>query len=393
MKVINLSPASNKCLFVLWLSLAVHVFSLTACTHVVNDSVDTSADTPADAELAGETDAAVAVEVTEGREALEGVETEEAEVTGPCAPGCPDSTECQPNGLCRKPGAGICGWFQPGPDRDAELCEVPADTYLQGCDGGTADCLVTSQPEVRPTLTRDAFLDRGEVTNRRFQEYLRVNPGLPIPKCNLGGDLFDNLTRQVPERLLEHPVVCVTAAQAEAFCAWAAKRLPTEAEWEAAARGPNGDPYPWGQAWNQDAAQCLHDWTGSWVPEEQCADAYPAGTPCVDQVGADVVCKETAPVTLGGASSRPQGTSALGLFHLAGNAAEWVADGWSADHGACDQGCEDPLTTPIAGGMRVLRGGSFESQRPALLGWAREKSSGEVKKRSVGFRCAVVPVE
>jgi len=97
-----------------------------------------------------------------------------------CQPSCPESSapDCV-DGLCHDPAAGNCGYFRPGKDDGAELCKVPGGEYTVGCDNGIADCPPESQPEFTVTLTAGFYLDRFEVTNRRFKAYL-VLPEKPF---------------------------------------------------------------------------------------------------------------------------------------------------------------------------------------------------------------------
>jgi len=144
-----------------------------------------------------------------------------------------------------------------------------------------------------------AFLIDGyPVTNRQFSEFCQAS-GHP-PRAHWGRG-------QVPENLLDHPVVCVNRADALAYCAWAGKRLPTEVEGEKAARGEHGLTFPWGDEFDPDACQ--------WNPEK-----LPGGL-------------RTAPV-----DAHPKGASPYGVMDMVGNAAEWCADP-RPPHGALRGGC------------------------------------------------------
>ncbi len=257
------------------------------------------------------------------------------------------------DGLCEDPGHPdvFCRWYVPGADEGSWMCRVEADVYPLGCNenSGRSDgepaCPVESRPAVLVKQNEAFYLDRFEVTNRRYREYLSKNPTVPVPDCDAGEeDAWNPGTRTVPDALLDHPVVCVTAAQAEAFCAWAGKRLPTESEWEAAARGTAGFDYPWGASgedkFQTSKAQCYRDW-GDYQPAFHCLDTYEEDT-CPGTSPKDA-CKRTAPVVFAnGEPTLPAGRSPAGLYHVVGNAAEWTADGWTGDHRACETGgCED----------------------------------------------------
>lgn len=305
------------------------------------------------------------------------------------------------DGLCEDPSHAdlFCRWYVPGADGGSWMCRVKADVYPMGCNGHQDPkrprCPPASQPFVWVKQGRDFYLDQFEVTNRRYREYLNENVTAGVPDCAVGQeDAWDLVTRTVPEWLLDHPVVCVTAAQAEAFCAWAGKRLPTEAEWEAAARGTSGFAYPWGartqDAFDSKAAQCYHDqenWQ-SFQPATDCANTYAEDT-CPGTSPKDA-CRRTAPVVFAdGQPTLPSGRSAFGLYHMAGNAAEWTADRWTDDHAACEtSGCEDLFMKPSGDEPRPVKGGSWESNWEGITGWSRVPWPPQSKDWRVGFRCA-----
>lgn len=320
----------------------------------------------------------------DGDDSEDGDSPGDGDVAG-CEPECAQGYACD-GGLCRKNGAPICGYVDPAsPDR-AELCRISGGTtYTQGCNEGTPDCPAASRPRVRVTLTRTGHIDRHEVTNRRYAAFLTANPGVPVPACSDGDSPWDDGTRTVAVALYDHPVTCVTATQAQAFCEWAGKRLPWEAEWEAAARGTTGDAYPWGDEFDSNAAQCWRNWETALDPAVMCANnGYPSGS-CPGESAPDL-CSETAPVVDGeGNPTKASGNSPLGCSHMAGNVAEWVADGWKADHQDCAMGCSDPFTPPTAG--RVIRGGSWNEPAATITTWTREQAQPTRNRRDTGFRC------
>lgn len=155
----------------------------------------------------------------------------------------------------------------------------------------------------------------------------------------------------------DQPVVGVTWFEASEFCRSQGGRLPTEAEWERAARGPHGANYPWGD----QAPSCQRAWFHG------CAST-----------------QRTAAVGSFAAGASPEG------FHdLAGNVFEWVHD-WM-EQGYYERSPTANPRGPAAGEYRVLRGGGFSSEGLALAGWARQAYTPDSRLANLGFRCVTVP--
>jgi formylglycine-generating enzyme required for sulfatase activity len=159
-----------------------------------------------------------------------------------------------------------------------------------------------------------------------------------------------------------HPIVNVSWNEASAYCDWAGGRLPTEAEWERAARGKReGSLYPWGNSINHEYANYGNDkGTGGMA------------------LGRDR-WEFTAPV----ASFDPNG---LGLYDMAGNVMEWVKD-WFSDKYYAGAPSVDPRG-PLTGSYRVLKGGGWKNgPRPLRSSW-RFSGQQSAKRDYIGFRCA-----
>jgi len=159
-------------------------------------------------------------------------------------------------------------------------------------------------------------------------------------------------------------VVCVNWDQAQAYCAWVGGRLPSEAEWEYAARGPESLDYPWGKAFDPHRLNACDVNCGLERADAAADDdhAYPA------------------PV-----GSYPSGASWVGTLDMAGNVWEWVID-W---YGNYLPGDETNPPGPPSGNSRVVRGGAWASTsyaaRSAYRGWGAPQKASTV----AGFRCAV----
>lgn len=229
-----------------------------------------------------------------------------------------------------------------------EQAVILCSTYRESCN---RDLFADEEPT--HTVTLEAFwIDRTEVTNAQYRRCVEAGT-CTATSCpddtTLTGD--------------SQPAVCVSWEQADAYCTWAGGRLPTEAEWEYAARGAAGTVYPWGNDFaSGNTSFCDTHCSFSWADLEA-NDGYTT----------------TAPV-----GSFPPGASWCGALDMAGNAWEWVQDWYTAYTAG-------PQTNPVvAEGSRgrVLRGGSWDLDPALLRAAARNWGSPTAASDVSGFRCA-----
>jgi sulfatase modifying factor 1 len=197
----------------------------------------------------------------------------------------------------------------------------------------------------------DAFwLDRTEVTVERYARCVAAGVCLR-PPWDAGGQRFSIPTL---------PATLVTWFDASTYCAWVGGRLPTEAQWERAARGLAGRRYPWGNTWNP---RVLNHGRLAWDPLD----------------GRDGFL-EVAPV-----ATYPAGRTPEGIDDLAGNVEEWVSDWYEQEY---PQAALVNPKGPDTGETRVVRGGGYASGRPWVRGAARDHDRPSNRRADRGFRCA-----
>lgn len=236
--------------------------------------------------------------------------------------------------------SGIYMKFRTQPARSLALQVQPQDPVPPGMVRISGGRFLMGRNGFRDSTTSPAhevtveafYLDAAPVTNARYRLFLQTARSVPDRK---------------PTGASDWPVTEVTWDDADAYCLSLQKRLPTEAEWEFAARGADGRLYPWGEVFNAEAA----NYEGSKI-----------GHP------------ETV-------ASRALNLSPFGAADMSGNVWQWCAD----DYGAYPGGVSG---FPIPKGAKVLRGGSYQSDAWHVTSLTRNLELPSKRSRAIGFRCA-----
>ncbi|MCH7735879.1 MAG: SUMF1/EgtB/PvdO family nonheme iron enzyme [Chloroflexi bacterium] len=206
------------------------------------------------------------------------------------------------------------------------------------------------------------YIDKVEVTNEQYRIFVDAS-GHRLPSFWRDPDLNHSM----------QPVTGVSWFDARTYCAWAGKRLPTEAEWEKAARGTEGLAYPWGDIWDPNRLYSAES-----VGGRQMSD-YDEWTLWIRES-----------ITAGGPTevgSYPAGASPYGVLDMAGNVWEWVADWY--DPAYYENAPEKNPKGAANGTIKVVRGGAWDVPWAVAFTWFRERFVPPELTRSivVGFRC------
>ena len=241
------------------------------------------------------------------------------------------------------------------------LIDIPGGTFTMGDVGGEPD-------EAPKTVTVAPFrIMRYEVTNRQFEAFVAATGHITDVERAGRGYVWDRRWRRVggadwrhprgrDSRIAEipnHPVVQVSARDAATYCSWHGLRLPSEVEWEYAARGPAAHRYPWGDEAPQQSGRRRANFGTIDCCAPDPADGY----------------SYTAPVGI-----YPSGVSVFGLFDMAGNVWEWTSSRFPGDAAKV-----------------VLRGGGWGNNPYCLRSAYRHGNPSDIGLDMVGFRCASDP--
>lgn len=226
------------------------------------------------------------------------------------------------------------------------------------CSSDTYD---VEMPQHQVTL--DAYqIMRYEVTNSEYAQCVKNGT------CQGGGYQYQDIAGNILNRLedtayVDHPVVVVSWFQAETYCKWIGARLPTEAEWEKAARGTDARVYPWGNGFNGNivnrcGSNCMYGWANKSYDDDGYAETSPVG-------------------------NYPDGVSPYGVYDMAGNVWEWTADWYDVYPGG------DPsIFSDFRQTYRVMRGGSWGDYDSLTRSAFRGGFGPSGSDFFVGFRCA-----
>ena len=222
---------------------------------------------------------------------------------------------------------------------NAEMVLIPEGAFTMGDSHGDGDA---DETPAHQASVGAFWLDRTEVTNGEFARFIQTR------------STTQSAWRQDANSKDSRPAVNVSWSEALAYCVWAGKRLPTEAEWEYAARGIDARKYPWGNVWEDSRARFEGNWHG----------------------------ERAAPV-----GSYPSGASPFGVLDLAGNVWEWTSSLYKPYPYRATDGRENLNST----GARVYRGGGWFDGPRRLRSAMRLKYGPTDRDGVLGFRCAQNP--
>lgn len=236
----------------------------------------------------------------------------------------------------------------------APMVLIPEGPFPMGVPHGDRDGGRDEYPR-HDVFVNNFYIDKFELTNGRYLEFVTAtNHRVPQNPKNATRNLWQGDT--ITESLADRPVINVDWADANAYCQWAGKRLPTEAEWEKAAKGTADRRFPWG---NVEPTNKHLNFNQQWIGEK----------------------------TLMPVGSYELGKSPFGVYDMAGNVWEWVNDWYDAKY--YEKSPAKNPTGPETGTKRVLRGSGWQNETPTVRIFTRVDSDPTIRNESTGFRCAM----
>lgn len=236
----------------------------------------------------------------------------------------------------------------------APMVLIPEGSFPMGVPHGDRDGGRDEYPR-HDVFVDNFYIDKFELTNGRYLEFVKAtNHRVPQNPKNATRNLWQGDT--ITESLTDRPVVNVDWADAQAYCQWAGKRLPTEAEWEKAAKGTADRRFPWG---NVEPTNKHLNFNQQWIGEK----------------------------TLMPVGSYELGKSPFGVYDMAGNVWEWVNDWYDPKY--YEKSPAKNPTGPVSGTKRVLRGSGWENETPTVRIFTRVEGDPTNRNESTGFRCAM----
>ena len=220
----------------------------------------------------------------------------------------------------------------------AVVVYLPSGDFLMGSDNGESD-----ESPAHSVYLDGFWIYQTEVTNSTYKKCVQAGV-CTVPDISQNTQYYDLI-------YADHPMVYVNWYDSDIYCEWAGGRLPTEAEWEKAARGTDGRTYPWGDYFLIE-----------------------------DYANYGAIVGDTMPV-----GSYPTGQSPYGLMDMAGNVAEWVGDWYDSEYYQSSPS-ENP-TGPDAGFEKLLRGGSWNLGFEKIQTTSRQNYSPDFSFKFWGFRC------
>jgi len=236
------------------------------------------------------------------------------------------------------------------PKDSMKMVYVPEGAFLMGSPYSESGTKNNEKPQ-HTVFLNSYWIDQTEVTNAMY--ILCVQAGGCQPPYSTRS--FTRLTYFSNTQFANYPVIYVKWSNAETYCEWAGRRLPSEAEWEKAARGTDGRTYPWGEGINCDLANY-------WGLNNGCVGD-------TSEVG-----------------NYPAGASIYGALDMAGNVWEWVSD-WYQEIYYSSSPFSNPLG-PATGEYKILRGGSWYNSEGSVRIAVRSEHNPDSASNNFGFRCA-----